>query len=146
MKSWNWSKLMTRIKGASFDITEEGFQSDTFQITLLANQNKARELLANQRARTEHQFEYSSKNMNFEPDSICAIMIPNSEPFSFIVAYFGCLFSRVKPLPIELPITNSRNGLTARFGTLLRKRFSQTSNTYQTRYQTRYQIRNRKII
>ena len=30
MKSWNWSKLMTRIKGASFDITEEGFQSDTF--------------------------------------------------------------------------------------------------------------------
>ena len=82
MKSWNWSKLMTRIKGASFDITE---------------------------------------NMNFEPDSICAIMIPNSEPFSFIVAYFGCLFSRVKPLPIELPITNSRNGLTARFGTLLRR-------------------------
>ena len=86
IKSWNWSKLMTRIKGASFDITE---------------------------------------NMNFEPDSICAIMIPNSEPFSFIVAYFGCLFSRVKPLPIELPITNSRNGLTARFGTLLRTRFSQ---------------------
>ena len=76
---------MTRIKGASFDITE---------------------------------------NMNFEPDSICAIMIPNSEPFSFIVAYFGCLFSRVKPIPIELPITNSRNGLTARFGTLLRRGFS----------------------
>ena len=77
---------MTRIKGASFDITE---------------------------------------NMNFEPDSICAIMIPNSEPFSFIVAYFGCLFSRVKPIPIELPITNSRNGLTARFGTLLRRGFSE---------------------
>ena len=96
---------MTRIKGASFDITE---------------------------------------NMNFEPDSICAIMIPNSEPFSFIVAYFGCLFSRVKPIPIELPITNSRNGLTARFGTLLRRGFLEFSFTSIIACCTTNKINNKK--
>ena len=48
------------------------------------------------------------------------VMIPNSEPFQFLVAYIGCLLARVRPLAIELPITNSKCGLTARFGTLIR--------------------------
>ena len=60
------------------------------------------------------------ERIEIEPDSVVGIMIPNSEPFQFLVAYIGCLLARVRPLAIELPITNSKCGLTARFGTLIR--------------------------
>ena len=61
-----------------------------------------------------------SEKFGLGPGDKCALMIPNSEPFLFLSAFFGCLLVEVIPMPIELPITNSRDGLTARFGFLLR--------------------------
>ena len=60
-------------------------------------------------------------------------MIPNSEPFNFTAAYLGCFLAEVVPLPIELPITNSRDGLTARFGFLLRNCNIETIITNQVK-------------
>lgn len=63
-------------------------------------------------------FEITEK-FGLEPGDKCGLMIPNSEPFTFLSAFFGCLLAEVIPLTIELPITNSRDGLTARFGFVL---------------------------
>ena len=61
-----------------------------------------------------------TEKFGLEPGDKCGLMIPNSEPFTFLAAFFGCLLAEVIPLSVELPITNSRDGLTARFGFLLR--------------------------
>ena len=58
--------------------------------------------------------------IELESGDAVALMIPNASPFFFLAAFFGCLLAEITPISIEMPVTNSKEGMTARFGHLLR--------------------------
>ena len=39
-----------------------------------------------------------------------ALVYPNSDPISFMAAFYGCLYAGMVPVPIEVPITRRVSG------------------------------------
>uniref|UniRef100_T1GIU0 AMP-dependent synthetase/ligase domain-containing protein n=1 Tax=Megaselia scalaris TaxID=36166 RepID=T1GIU0_MEGSC len=47
------------------------------------------------------------EQITLKPGDRVALVYPNSDPLSFITAWYGCMFRGLIPLPIELPLSTS---------------------------------------
>ncbi|GAB0087700.1 Disco-interacting protein 2 [Sergentomyia squamirostris] len=52
-------------------------------------------------------FNKGSEQITLKPGDRVALVYPNSDPLSFITAWYGCMFRGLVPLPIELPLSSS---------------------------------------
>ncbi|XP_021710039.1 disco-interacting protein 2 isoform X5 [Aedes aegypti] len=52
-------------------------------------------------------FSKGPEQISLKPGDRVALVYPNSDPLSFITAWYGCMFRGLVPLPIELPLSSS---------------------------------------
>ncbi|XP_065085798.1 disco-interacting protein 2 isoform X3 [Ochlerotatus camptorhynchus] len=52
-------------------------------------------------------FSKGPEQLSLKPGDRVALVYPNSDPLSFITAWYGCMFRGLVPLPIELPLSSS---------------------------------------
>ncbi|XP_055854110.1 disco-interacting protein 2 isoform X12 [Episyrphus balteatus] len=58
-------------------------------------------------ALTTKVFSKGPEQITLKPGDRVALVYPNSDPLSFITAWYGCMFRGLVPLPIELPLSSS---------------------------------------
>ncbi|XP_055600072.1 disco-interacting protein 2 isoform X7 [Uranotaenia lowii] len=52
-------------------------------------------------------FSKGPEQISLKPGDRVALVYPNSDPLSFLTAWYGCMFRGLVPLPIELPLSSS---------------------------------------
>lgn len=107
----SYSQFLSGVKGSNsilFAEEKKLLSKNHFSGKLLSRANKVAFMLLN---KTISVGKDSSKIPICKPGDRVALIYPNTDPISFLSAFYGCILAGVVPVPMEVPLTKRDAGI-----------------------------------